>query len=379
MKRVVHVIIGLGRGGAERALTRLVEAQQGSADFKHLVISLSDMGCYGDGMKQMGVAVHGLGLKGTMDLPHVFIKLVKKLRELRPDVLQTWMYHADLLGGFAAKLAGSPPVLWGIRTVDLGLGANPATRFVRKLCALTSGWLPTLILCVAEAARRSHVAVGYDERRMLIVPNGFEVMPPEIPGADVEALRATYGLELGHLVVGCVGRFHPDKDHRNYVDAAALLCEQFPLARFMMVGKGLDAGNAELLGWIEQAGMEDRFVLLGERTDIPLCLKAMDIFCSPSRTEAFPQVVGESMVVGRPAVVTDVGDTALVVGETAVVVERENAQALAAGLASLLGASAEQRDELGRRAQARVRREFSIERTIERTVSAYELALSTGK
>jgi glycosyltransferase involved in cell wall biosynthesis len=214
---------------------------------------------------------------------------------------------------------------------------------------------------------------------MLIVPNGFEVMPPEIPVADVIALRVAHGLDSEHLVVGCVGRFHPAKDHRNFVDAAAHLREQFPLARFMMVGPGLDAGNAVLLGWIEVAGMGDRFVLLGERTDIPLCLKAMDIFCSPSRTEAFPQVVGESMVVGRPAVVTDVGDTALVVGETAVVVERENAQALAAGLASLLGASAEQRDELGRRAQARVRREFSIERTIERTVSAYELALSTGK
>jgi glycosyltransferase involved in cell wall biosynthesis len=379
VKRVVHIISGLGRGGAEKALTRLVETHRGNPDYEHVVISLTDMGRYGDSIKQMGIPVYALGMRGALGLPIALGALVRLLRELRPSLVQTWMYHADLLGGLAAKLAGRPPVLWGIRSFDLKRGAKLPTRMVQKVCAWTSTWLPTLILCVAEASRRSHVAVGYDERRMLIVPNGFEVMPPEIPVADVIALRVAHGLDSEHLVVGCVGRFHPAKDHRNFVDAAAHLREQFPLARFMMVGPGLDAGNAVLLGWIEVAGMGDRFVLLGERTDIPLCLKAMDIFCSPSRTEAFPQVVGESMVVGRPAVVTDVGDTALVVGETAVVVERENAQALAAGLASLLGASAEQRDELGRRAQARVRREFSIERTIERTVSAYELALSTGK
>lgn len=376
MKRIVHIIIGLGRGGAERALTRLLEGQRGNLDYEHVVISLIDLGRYGESIQQMGVSVHALGLKGTLGLPLIFIKLLVLLRKLQPDLVQTWMYHADLLGGLAAKLAGSPPVLWGIRTVDLGLGANPSTRIVRRLCALLSSWLPTLILCVAEAARQSHIAVGYDESRMLIVPNGFEVAQDEIADTDVFALRTAYGLNPDHLVVGCVGRFHPDKDHRNFVDAAILLRDEYPQARFMMVGPGLDASNSVLGSWIEAGDMKERFTLLGERSDIPLYLKAMDIFCSPSRSEAFPQVVGEAMRVGRPAVVTDVGDTSFVVGETAIIVERENAQALAKGMAKLLGAPAAQRDSLGRQAQARVCREFSIERTIELTVSAYARALN---
>lgn len=376
MKRIIHIIIGLGRGGAEKALTRLLEGQRGNLNYEHVVISLTDMGRYGESIQQMGVPVHALGLNGTRGLPLIFIKLLVLLRKLQPDIVQTWMYHADLLGGLAAKLAGSPPVLWGIRTVDLGLGANPSTRIVRKLCALLSSWLPTLILCVAEAARKSHIAVGYDESRMLIVPNGFDVAQEEIADVDVFALRTAYGLSPDHLVIGCVGRFHPDKDHRNFVDAAILLRDEYPQARFMMVGPGLDASNSVLGSWIEAGDMKDRFTLLGERSDIPLYLKAMDIFCSPSRTEAFPQVVGEAMRVGRPAVVTDVGDTSLVVGETAIIVERENAQALAKGMAKLLGASAAQRDSLGRQAQARVCREFSIERTIELTVSAYVQALN---
>ncbi|WP_291997846.1 glycosyltransferase [Candidatus Accumulibacter sp. ACC012] len=379
MRCVVHVISGLGRGGAERALTRLLEAQRGSLDYAHVVISLADMGCYGESIQRMGVPVHVLGMTGVLGLPTGLVSLVRLLRRLRPDLVQTWMYHADLLGGVSARFAGRPPVLWGIRSFDLKRGAKLRTRLVQKVCAWTSHWLPTLILCVAEASRRNHAALGYDERRMLVIPNGFELMPPEIPAPDVDALRAAHGLLPRHVVVGCVGRFHPAKDHRNFVDAAALLGERFPLTRFLMVGPGLDAGNAVLRGWIEAGRMSDRFVLLGERTDIPLCLKAMEIFCSPSRTEAFPQVVGEAMVVGRPAVVTDVGDTARVVGDTAVVVAREDPQALAAGLASLLEASPGQREELGRRAQARVRREFSIEKTVELTINAYELALGAGK
>lgn len=373
--RIVHVIIGLGRGGAEMVLARLIEAHRANPDYEHVVISLKDMGCYGAQLIQMGVPVYALGLNSAFGLPRVFWGLVRRLRELKPNVVQTWMYHADLLGGLAAKLAGGPPVIWGIHSVDLKRGANRTTRVVQKLCAWSSSWLPTLILCVAEASRRTHIAVGYDAGRMLVIPNGFDVEPTEILPAEVATFRTRYGLHPEHVLVGCVGRFHPAKDHRNFVKAAAILGPEFPQARFMMVGAGLDANNNALKSWIDADDMSDRFVLLGERSDVPLCLCAMDVFCSSSRTEAFPLVVGEAMVLARPLVVTDVGDTALLVGDTAVVVDRENPQALARGLSTLLGASVEQRQALGQRAQARVRHEFSIEQMISRTVSAYARAL----
>jgi glycosyltransferase involved in cell wall biosynthesis len=374
---IVHIIIGLGRGGAEMVLARLVEAHRANPDYEHVVISLTDLGRYGAQMIKMGVLVYALGLKSAFGLPRVFWRLVRRLRELKPDVVQTWMYHADMLGGLAAKLAGGPPVIWGVHSFDLRRGANRTTRIVQKLCALSSSWLPKLILCVAEASRRNHIAVGYEAGRMLVVPNGFDVKPTEILSAEVEEFRTRYRLRPEHVVVGCVGRFHPAKDHRNFVEAAVLLGPEFPQARFMMVGAGLDANNSALQSWIEAGGMSDRFVLLGERSDVPLCLCAIDVFCSSSCTEAFPLVVGEAMVLARPLVVTDVGDTALLVGDTAIVVDRENPQALARGLSTLLRASVEQRQALGQRAQARVRREFSIEQMISRTVSAYGYALQS--
>lgn len=375
---VIHVIVGLGRGGAERALTRLLEAQQGSADYRHSVISLTNRGCYGEHLEKIGVDVHTLGMTGILGIPRALAALIKHLRAHRPDLVQTWMYHADLLGGMAAKVCGSPPVLWGIRSFDLKRGAKLSTRAVQKLCALFSSWLPTLILCVAEASRRSHTAVGYDESRIRVVPNGFEVPPPP-PEADIANLRRAHGLPAESLVVGCVGRFHPAKDHQNFVRAAAIVATDFPNVRFLMVGPGLDWDNAQLCSWIDTAGLRERFILLGERADIALWLSVMDIFCSPSRTEAFPQVVGEAMVLGRPAVVTDVGDTALIVGDTAIVVERENPAALAAGLMELLMAEPQERRSLGMRAQQRVRREYSMTRTVECTLAAYAEALQLKK
>ena len=375
--KIVHIIIGLGRGGAEMVLTRLIKAHQANPDYEHVVISLTDMGCYGSQLVKIGVPVYALGLKNAFGLLRVFWLLVRRLRELKPNVVQTWMYHADLLGGLAAKLAGEPPVIWGIHSVDLRRGTNRTTRVLQKLCAWFSTWLPALILCVAEASRRSHIAVGYDSGRMLVVPNGFDVEPTEILPAEVAELRARYGLRPENILVGCIGRFHPDKDHRNFVEAAVLLRAKYSLARFMMVGAGLDANNSALKSWIEAGHMSDHFILLGERSDVPLCLCAIDVFCSSSRTEAFPLVVGEAMTLARPLVVTDVGDTALLVGDTAIVVERENPRALALGLSTLLDASVEQRKALGLRAQTRVRREFSIYQMISHTVSAYDYALQS--
>ncbi|UXY14475.1 glycosyltransferase [Chitiniphilus purpureus] len=375
MKSVVHIIAGLGRGGAEHALTRLLESPAVRRDYRHTVISLTDGGVYARRLATAGVPVISLGAEKRLRLPSLPFELIRRLRALKPDLVQTWMYHADLLGGLAAQCAGRPPVLWGIRSFDLKRGAKLPTRMVQKACAWTSAWLPTLILCVAEASRRNHTALGYEAGRIRVVPNGFEV--GDLPEAErVQAFRAVCGLQPAHRVVGCVGRFHPAKDHRNFVLAAAQVAEHFADVRFMMVGPGLIWENRELRDWIEEAGLTARMVLLGEREDVPSCMAAMDVFCSSSRTEAFPQVVGEAMALAKPVVVTDVGDSALVVGDTGIVVAKEDPLHLAQGLMRLLHLDTDERVIWGQRARQRIRDEFSFDRTVAKTLSAYAEALS---
>jgi glycosyltransferase involved in cell wall biosynthesis len=138
-----------------------------------------------------------------------------------------------------------------------------------------------------------------------------------------------------------------------------------------MVGRELDASNGQLQNWINETGHPNRFVLLGERSDVPACLAAMDIFCLSSRTEGFPNVVGEAMAMGLPCVVTDVGDAAMLVADTGVVVPKENSTALAAGLSQLLAMSSVERGQLGQRAKERIHREFSMDKARERFESLY--------
>lgn len=369
---VVHVIAGLGVGGAELMLHRLAATSARGSEglYRHTVISLGEVGVVGELMRAEGVAVEALGMRTALQAPIVLWRLRNRLRALAPNVVQTWMYHADLLGGLAARLAGIPRVIWGIRTSTMVKGTSRSTAFVRWLCARLSAQVPAVIVCAAEAARRVHEEIGYDARRMVVIPNGFEL--PESPSdSSTRELRAGLGWTGDEVVVGTVGRFDPYKDYATFVAASALVAKREPRARFLMIGRGLDQGNAELTGWIARAGLAERFVLLGGRSDVNACLAAMDVFVLPSRSEGFPNVVGEAMAAGVPCAVTDVGDAALLVGDTGEVARPLDAASLAAAIGTLLAMPAAERRARGARGRERIRAEFSMDRARERFLAVH--------
>ncbi|MCA1854626.1 glycosyltransferase [Massilia oculi] len=369
MKKVLHVISGLKVGGAEMVLLRLIMSSRGRP-YSHSVISLTP----GGGMRQRfaDAAVDVIELDFKRNPLVAFFRLVKIIRERQPDIVQTWMYHADLLGGVAARLAGCTNVIWGIRTTDVQAGGSRATTLLRNLCAKLSSRVPRFIVCAAQASKISHAAVGYDARRMIVVPNGFDLSRLTASADQRSTLRADCGFADEDLVVGSLGRFNQAKDPKNFVLAAGLLAKQFANVRFLMVGRDIDESNDELRTWITETGNADRFVLLGERSDVPVCLAAMDVFCLSSRTEGFPNVIGEAMAMRLPCVTTDVGDAALLVAETGTVVPKESPDALADGLAKVVQMSGEGRRQLGEKACARLYAEFSMERARDRFESLYK-------
>jgi glycosyltransferase involved in cell wall biosynthesis len=374
---IIHIITGLDIGGAELMLKRLIESHLGDTKYQHRVISLTGIGEVGKQLQALGVEVQALRMHSALNIPRVLWQLVQIIRASRPDVVQTWMYHADLLGGLAARIAGNRNVIWGIRTTEIQSGGSRITSIVRKVCAVLSRRVPYRIVCAAEASRRLHMVLGYDAARMVVIPNGFDLSRLVATPDQRAILRARCGLSGDDVVVGSVGRFHPVKDQENFVRAAGLLAQQHTRVRFLMVGRGLDGQNAELERWIQRTGHPDRFMLLGERMDVPTCLAAMDIFCLSSRTEGFPNVVGEAMAMGLPCVVTDVGDAALLVAATGVVVPKEDPIALAQGLTRVLEMAHGARQQLGQQARARICAEFTIAHARERFEAIY--ACVTGK
>lgn len=371
--KILHIIIGLEVGGAELMLKRFIDSHYDDIEYQHSVISLTTLGKVGLQLQATGIEVTVLNLVSLFNVLPTVWRLVSLIRKKNPDIVQTWMYHADLLGGIAARLASCKKIIWGIRTTDVvSAGGAGATNAVRKLCAWLSGSVPHTIVCAAEASRAAHITVGYDSSRMVVVPNGFDLTRLIATLAERNTLRSESNFGEQIVSIGYLGRFHPSKDQENFVKAAGLVAQQYSHARFLMVGRNLDADNAQLMAWIAVTGHADRFVLLGERSDVPVCLAAMDIFCLSSRTEGFPNVVGEAMAMGLPCVVTNVGDAAMLVADTGIVVPKNNSSALAEGLCQLLAMTSDERKQLGQKAKARIHAEFTMDRTRERFELIYK-------
>lgn len=368
---IVHIIAGLGQGGAETVLHRLVTGED--ARTVHTVISLGDEGVFGARLRSAGVAVHALGMKDSaLAAPRGLWRLYGLLRRLRPDVVQTWMYHADLFGGVVARLAGIRALAWGIRNsgADLRHGSRSAGA-IAWVCARLSRFVPGVIVACAEEAARRHREWGYDADRMLVIPNGYDL---SAWGPDPQAradLRREWGVGDDTPIIGSVARWNPLKDHANLLDAFARSLKHQPELRCVLVGPDMDAGNPELAALLRSHGIEQQVILMGRREDVPRILSALDLYVLSSRAEGFPNVVAEAMAAGLPCVVTDVGDAARIVGDCGWVVPPRNAQALAEAIVAAVGlrATDDGRVQLAERAtrgRERVEQNFSLQVMRER-------------
>lgn len=372
---VVHIIVGLEKGGAEMMLRRLVEAHMQSATgSRHVVVSLTDVGFHGAALRAQGAEVHALGLRGPVGLLLGVFRLAALLRRIKPSIVQTWMVHSDLLGGLAARLVGVPHLIWGVRTTDYSVESR-STRAVRWLCARLSSSVPDKVVCAAQASLQSSAQAGYDTRKLMVISNGFDVTALRVHAGAGASLRQECGLQPDHIVIGCLGRYNPAKDHANFVSAAALLAARYPACRFLMVGRGLTAANAPLMEQIHATGFVDRFVLLGERSDPAACLDAMDVFVLSSRTEGFPNVLGEAMAMGVPCVSTDVGDAAFLLGEAGWVVPPRDSVALGQATSQLLDMPEPERKALGAKGILRVENEFSVAAAAQKFNNLYQSLL----
>lgn len=355
--RVFHVITSLVVAGAETVLWRLLSADRSSGS---RVVGLRDMGAAGERIAALGVPVEALGLRRMADSLRAVAVLARRIRSARADVVQTWMYHADLLGGLAARLAGVP-VAWGIRQTSLDpRGTRRSTLVVARACALLSRIVPRKIVCCSVASLRTHAAAGYAAEKMIVIPNGFDVASFRPDPRARSSVRRELGLAEDAPLVGLVGRFDPQKDHENFVRAAARLHAARPDVHFVLCGDGIDRGNRALAGWIDGGGLAGRFHLLGRRDDVARLDAALDVATSSSWGEGFPNAIGEAMACGVPCVVTDVGDSALLVGDTGRVVSPRDPEALADAWLALLRVGAEERLRLGALARKRIEERFEL-------------------
>ena len=252
--------------------------------------------------------------------PTALWRLYREIRRPRPALLQTWLPHSDLLGFLIGRAAGVHTICWNVRSAELARADHPASLFaVLKMLAWLSA-RPACVVSNSTAGRRAHESIGYRPRRWEVIPNGVDASEFSPSRERRCRFRERLGFPEATPLVGLVGRFHAMKDHGTFIDAAAIVARARPDVRFVMVGRGINSSNAQVAEPIARRDLTDACILVDERTNTSEIFPAFDVAVSSSYSEAFPNVVAEAMACGVPCVVTDVGESAAIVGDTGVVV-----------------------------------------------------------
>jgi glycosyltransferase involved in cell wall biosynthesis len=337
------------------------------------VVSLTEIDTIGEALKNRGISVTNLNMNRARPNPLVLISLANHFRHQKTDVVQTWLYHADLAGA----VAGLPmrlPVIWNLRQSDLDPKTSKrGTILTAKSCAMISSFAPEHIICCSEASRLVHTNLGYDGSKMSVIGNGvdFTAFKPDV--AAGHRIRAEIGISEDQLLVGFAARFHPQKDHLTLIKAAKILLKTHANIRFVLCGEDINDENQALVSMLTEHGVLDYFTLLGERDDVADINNALDIATmSSSYGEGFPNILAEAMACSVPCVATDIGDAGYIVGNTGTIVEATKPERLAEGLAGIVMMSAFQRDALGKAAFTRAQQNFKLETVVGKYQSLYE-------
>ncbi len=372
--KILHIITGLNAGGAEAMLAKLVGHFAVIGGPASEVVCLTPEGVLAAPIRALGVKVTCLGIKGPLGALAALGRLRAIVARSGADVIHCWMYHANILGGLAAMLAGQKNIIWGIRQSGLDPTLQKrSTVALARLGARLSRRIPAVIACVSDSARADHAAIGYDASRMVVIPNGFDLNLFRADAVARQAVRAEAGIPADAVVLGLAARFDPQKDVAGFLAAAARAARSAPEIHVLLAGEGMDAANPDLARALAKTGMTARAHLLGRRTDMHRVTAAFDVAVSASvYGEGFSNTLGEALACAVPVVATDVGDARMIVGDAGYIVPPRDVSALAEALGALVAIGTEGRARLGALGREHMQRDFAIGQIAARYRALYD-------
>jgi glycosyltransferase involved in cell wall biosynthesis len=375
--RIAHIITTLEQGGAENMLYKIAGEIATDARYQQIVISLTGLGVFGPLLVQKGVRVYHVDMRlKCADILKLMV-LIKIIREFRPQILQTWLYHADLLGTFVARFAGGAKLIWNVRCSDMALQKYAWTTklvfgFLQRLSRI-----PSVVCANSRAGILAHKKKGYHPIRWVWIPNGFDTERYK-PQPRNSKLRTDLGIPLNAAIIGMVARFDPMKDFATFFQAAEIALKKCRDIHFVIVGNQISFENLSLCRLVEKHQLTPNVHLLGRRNDVETIYPEMDIFTLTSFGEGFPNVIAEAMACGVPCVATDVGDIKLIIGNTGLTVPAKDPHGLASAWHCLLNASAEKKAQLGQAARRRIVDKYRMDLIKNKYLSLYDSLILRG-
>lgn len=372
MKRItiLHLITGLNTGGAEMALLHLLEEMDREL-FEMRVVCMIPLGPVGEKMIAMGIPVNSLGMPPGRPTLRGIRQLLLLIKQCQPSILQTWLYHADLLGLLAAKLCRVRRLVWNIRIAELDFSQyRILSGLVMRICALFSR-LPNAVIVNSRAGQHVHTRLGYNPKEWIYIPNGINITRFAPNPESGQTIRQEWNIAPDEILIGQVGRLSPQKDHPTLLNAAAILQKQNPKVRLVCIGEGPDLYLCELKRIAANLGLTN-LLWAGSRPDMPAVYNALDMLVSSSTGEGFPNVVAEAMACEKPCVVTNVGDSTYLIADSGFSVPSGDSVALANSLLRMSELSRIERAQLGKIARLRIESNFSINKMVSSYNTLYK-------
>lgn len=315
-KKILHLIVGLGDGGAEATLYKIVINDENS---KHVVISLTDFGKYGNYLLKYNVKTYCLNLKKNYKDFFKIFRLLKVIFLEKPSIIQTWMYHSDFLSFFIKIFFPKSKIIWSIRNTTYKLKDSKTRFIISKFCAFFSYFIPIKIIACGERAKTDHINFGYTKKKWTVIYNGVDTkkFKPNKNLINSPYLFQKTNNNLNLKVLGMVARFDKQKGFDILLKSLKKLSEKKINFLCILVGKNVDNNNLSLKTRINNYNLNDNVFLFGQRNDLELFYNAIDIsILSSINGEGFPNVLIESMACGTPCISTDVGESKKIIGST---------------------------------------------------------------
>ena len=285
--KVIHIITGLGDGGAERTLFKVCKYDLLN---DHIVISLKGPGKYYSLLNKLGIEVYCLNI--NFFSIYKFFFLMKLLNKLKPDVVQTWLVHADFLGGMAARLMGIKNIVWNIRYSNFKVGkAKLATILIIKILSKLSFLIPKIIVIVSKRAKKIYTIEGYDKKKFRFIPNGYDLSILKPLKIKKNSFQKRIKIKKLVPLIGNVARYDQKKDHLNLLNALSLIRRKNIDFFCILIGSNIDNNNIILTSEIKKLKLSKNVKLLGQDDNILQVMNGLDILVQSSRYgEGFPNV-----------------------------------------------------------------------------------------
>lgn len=312
---VMHIITGLGLGGAERMLSNVVLAMDPNK-YCNIVVSLKDLGHWGPILQERDIQVYQLNMCPNIYTLGKLFSLYRIIRKHRPDFIQGWMYHANIIASLIGRAAGVKNIYWNIRCSMMDLSKyRITTTIVFKIGALLAK-SPTKIINNSRSSIQQHIENGYNSTEWNYIPNGFDLQKFKPCENLYKNFRSAHNLADDAILIGIVARFDAMKDHVSFLQAAAILAKENPRVYFVCAGDNVNCKNEKINNIVLANTLESRVLLLGQVTNVHELLPALDYLTQTSIGEGFPNVVAEAMSCGVECIVTDVGESLEIIGPT---------------------------------------------------------------